>query len=107
MAVELHHVLLGTRDEWSGSRADRVILEKEPYGKHWREGRVGRRLGLEAVEKTKCLAPAGNWTPAFQTYNYLLYLQRYSGSNNTPDDSNLHCKHITDDDDDDDGHDNL
>jgi hypothetical protein len=52
--------------EWSASRPDRFNPGVRVPGTHWIGGRVVPRAGLDAGEQGKCLASAGNRTPAVQ-----------------------------------------
>jgi hypothetical protein len=52
--------------EWSGSHPGRFIPGEIATGTHWMGGWVGPRAGLDAVEKRKSFARAGNRTPTIQ-----------------------------------------
>jgi hypothetical protein len=52
--------------QWSASLPGRFTPGQTAPGTQRIGGRVGPRLGLEAVEKRKALSPAGNLTPAVQ-----------------------------------------
>jgi hypothetical protein len=51
----------------------RVTPRGRALGVHWIGGWVGPRAGLDAAEKRKSLAPAGNQTSAVQPIGSSLY----------------------------------
>jgi hypothetical protein len=66
---------LGTRREWSASRAGRFTVEYRATGTHWIGGWVGPRAGLDAVQEAGLPVCAWTRTPVVQTI-----ASYYSGS---------------------------